>query len=61
MAARRTRLVTVIEDAANKAVADQLAALSAPELTEREAVLVMLAIRAGIGAALETLTKEGAG
>lgn len=61
MAAQRTRLVTVIEDQAGLEVAAQLAALSAPELTDREAVLVTLAIRAGIGAALATLRKEGVG
>lgn len=61
MTAQRTRLVTLIEDEAGLEVAAQLAALSAPELTDREAVLVTLAIRAGIGAALRALRKEGAG
>jgi hypothetical protein len=58
--ARRTHLVTVIEDEADHAVTVQLAAIGAPKLTDRETVLVLLAIRAGIGAALNTVTKEGA-
>lgn len=55
----RTELVTRIEDEANKAVAAQLAALDAPELTARESVLVLLGIRAGVGAALRLITEEG--
>lgn len=55
----RTRLVTVIEEEANEAVAAQLAALNADTLTDREAVLVLLGIRAGAGAAIRILAKEG--
>jgi hypothetical protein len=56
----RTQLVTAIETEAQKRVAEQLAALDAPVLDERESALVTLAIRAGIGATLAVFTEATA-
>lgn len=57
----RTRLVTAIETEAQKRVAEQLTALDAPTLDERESALVTLAIRAGIGAAFAVIAGEDSG
>lgn len=56
----RTQLVTAIETEAQKRVAEQLTALDAPPLDERESALVTLAIRAGIGAAFAVIAGKAA-
>lgn len=54
----KTELVTAIEDNATKDLAETLAAMGVRVSGEREPLLVVLAIRAGIKASLQTLAGE---